>query len=438
LRPGSNQRESTDWEEREAKAAKAAEAFQSYIASVVKLRAAIEEHKAAAAGVSVKAEKSGGVSLDEPSLTVLSVLSGKEGVFTVPKDQLKEMLPESEKAQLAELQTELERLKKESPEKYPFIHALKEGSPRNLNVLLRGNPANAGKEVPRRFLSIFGGERMPAFTNGSGRLELALAISAKENPITARVMVNRVWQHLFGTGLVRTHSNFGTLGEPPTHPELLDYLARQFMDSGWSVKGLIRSIMLSSTYQMSSRDDARNQTIDADNRMLWRMNRRRLEVEAWRDAMLAISGELDRTIGGESKELSPENRRRTFYARVSRHNLDSLLRLFDFPDPNVTSDARTVTTVPLQQLFFLNSEFMVRQAKILAAKLTSADESDERRIEHAFRLVFGRRPTKDEIRLGREFLAHASENAAGKDGSLGPWDQYAQVLLSANEFLFVD
>jgi hypothetical protein len=423
----------------EALAAEAAQAFQKYVASIVKLRAAIDEHKTAAAQVASQTAKSEGVSLDEPTVATLNVLTGKEGVFTVPKERLPDLLPDSDKAHLAELQTELERLKKDSPEKYPFVHALKEGSPRNLQVLLRGNPANPGDEVPRRFLAIFGGERMPPFTNGSGRLELALAISDQQNPITARVMVNRVWQHLFGVGLVRTHSNFGTLGEPPSHPELLDYLAGQFMDSGWSIKTLIRSLMLSSTYQMSSRDDAHNQTVDADNRMLWRMNRRRLEVEAWRDAMLAISGQLDPTIGGESKELSPDNRRRTFYAKVSRHNLDSLLRLFDFPDPNVTSDARTVTTVPLQQLFFLNSEFMVRQSKLLAAQLTaSPDESDDQRIGHAFRLVFGRQPTAEEVRLGREFLAHASEKSAGKSGALGGWDQYTQVLLSANEFLFVD
>jgi hypothetical protein len=211
------------------------------------------------------------------------------------------------------------------------------------------------------------------------------------------------------------------------------------MESGWSVKSLTRTIMLSSTYQMSSRDDAHNQTVDADNKSLWRMNRRRLEVEAWRDAMLAVSGELDPAIGGESKDLSPENRRRTFYAKVSRHNLNSLLRLFDFPDPNVTSDARTVTTVPLQQLFFLNSEFMVRQARTLAAKFTAAsDESDSQRIVKAYLLVYGRPPTAEEIQMGQEFLASAMESPEGKGESLSRWDQYAQVLLSANEFLFVD
>jgi len=424
-------------QELERETRKAAEAFQDYITSAVKLRQAVEDHKTATAKVS--SEKLEQLSLDDSSAAALSALTGKDGVYTVPKDKIDDVLSDADKTHLASLRTDLERLKKKSPAKYPFVHTLKEGTPKNLNILLRGNSSNPGDEVPRRFLSVFGGETRPAFTNGSGRLDLALAIADKKNPITARVMVNRVWQHLFGTGLVRTHSNFGTLGESPTHPELLDYLANQFMESGWSVKSLTRSIMLSSTYQMSSRDDAHNQTVDADNKSLWRMNRRRLEVEAWRDAMLAVSGELDPTIGGESKDLTPENRRRTFYAKVSRHNLNSLLRLFDFPDPNVTSDARTVTTVPLQQLFFLNSDFMVRQAKTLAAKLNaSSDESDNQRIEKAFLLVYGRHPSKEEIQMGEEFLSRAKESSEVKDRSLSRWDQYAQVLLSANEFLFVD
>jgi cytochrome c553 len=426
-----------DLQELERETRKAADGFQDYLTSAVKLRDAVENHKTATAKVS--SEKLEKLSLDESSAAALSALTGKDGIYTVPKDRIADVLSDSDKAQLASLRTELERLKRESPEKYPFVHSLQEGTPKNLPVLLRGNASNPGAEVPRRFLSIFGGESRPAFTNGSGRLDLALAIADKKNPITARVMVNRVWQHLFGTGLVRTHSNFGTLGELPTHPELLDYLAHQFMESGWSVKSLTRTIMLSSTYQMSSRDDAHNQTVDADNKSLWRMNRRRLEVEAWRDAMLAVSGELDPAIGGESKDLSPENRRRTFYAKVSRHNLNSLLRLFDFPDPNVTSDARTVTTVPLQQLFFLNSEFMVRQARTLAAKFTAAsDESDSQRIVKAYLLVYGRPPTAEEIQMGQEFLASAMESPEGKGESLSRWDQYAQVLLSANEFLFVD
>jgi hypothetical protein len=184
--------------------------------------------------------------------------------------------------------------------------------------------------------------------------------------------------------------------------------------------------------------------LDGENKYLWRMNRHRLEVEVWRDAMLAVSGTLDGAIGGPSEKLaSPENRRRTFYASVSRHDLDSLLRLFDFPDPNVTSDQRTVTTVPLQQLFVLNSDFVIRQAKALAKRLTANPDpksADSARIQHAFLLVYGRAPTNNELKLGLNFLADAAmtgEENKGQD-ALSRWEQYAQVLLSANEFMYVD
>ena len=335
----------------------------------------------------------------------------------------------------------MEALKKKAPEKYAFAHSLKDSpKPRNLNVLLRGNPENLGEEVPRHFLSVLAAGQPTAFTNGSGRLELARAIADRKNPLTARVFVNRIWQHHFGRGLVRTTSNFGLLGETPSHPELLDYLASQFMESGWSIKGLHRQIMLSATYRMSSKFDAKNNEKDAENKFLWRMNRRRLEVEVWRDTMLAVAGNLDITTGGTSTELaSLENRRRTFYAKVSRHDLDSLLRLFDFPDPNVTSDARTVTTVPLQQLFFLNGEFMVRQAKALAARVAkSKAEADNERIAKAFLLVYGRLPSQEELALGLDFLAEHNKQAVSPGNGLSGWEQYAQVLLSANEFLYVD
>jgi hypothetical protein len=202
--------------------------------------------------------------------------------------------------------------------------------------------------------------------------------------------------------------------------------------------------MLSSTYQLSSKSDSRNEAVDAENKYLWRMNRHRLEVEAWRDAMLAVSGTLERTIGGPSDKLaSPENRRRTFYAAISRHDLDSLLRLFDFPDPNVTSDQRTVTTVPLQQLFVLNSEFVIRQAKALAARLASVPvDGDAARIQHAFMLLYGRLPTDSEAKLGLDFVGESKAVKAQPENkekdSLSRWEQYAQVLLSANEFMYID
>ena len=302
-----------------------------------------------------------------------------------------------------------------------------------MKVHIRGNSETLGEEAPHRFLAILDKQGQP-FSKGSGRLELAEAIASKDNPLTARVMVNRIWQHHFGRGLVRTPSNFGTLGERPTHPELLDHLATRFMESGWSIKAMHREIMLSATYAQGSQFEAHNSDVDADNKLLWRMNRRRLEVEAWRDAMLAVANNLDGTVGGPSQELTAaDNRRRTLYGSVSRHELNSLLRLFDFPDPNITNDERTVTTVPLQQLFVLNSEFMVRNAKALAARLTNGpDKDDAGRIRRAFPLLYARPATEREVHMGAAFLALASS------GPLSRWEEYAQVLLSASEFLYVD
>ena len=333
-----------------------------------------------------------------------------------------------------------EEKKKKTPLNYAFVHSLKEGPKAiDMRVRIRGNADTPAEAAPRRFLAILGGEAKP-FSKGSGRLELAEAIARKDNPLTARVMVNRIWQHHFGKGLVRTPSNFGVLGERPTHPELLDHLARRFIQSGWSIKALQREIVLSATYQQSSRSDPGNEEVDPENRLCWRVNRRRLEVEAWRDALLAVTGKLSRTIGGPSADLaSADNRRRTLYARISRHELNGLLRLFDFPDPNITCDERTITTVPLQQLFVLNSEFMARSARTLAAQLAAGPGRDDAaRIRRAFPLLYGRPVTEQELRLGLDFLHDPDRIGSDASTALTPWEQYAQVLLSANEFLYVD
>jgi hypothetical protein len=308
-----------------------------------------------------------------------------------------------------------------------------------MRVLLRGNPSTPGEETPRRFLAILCSSEPTPFAAGSGRLELARAVASPDNPLTARVIVNRIWAYHFGRGIVATPSNFGRLGERPTHPDLLDFLARQFLASGWSLKALHREILLSATYQLAAESDSRNQEADAANTLLWRANRRRLEVEAWRDAMLAASGELDGRAGGPSLDLQePGNRRRTLYGAVSRHNLNSLLRLFDFPDPNLTSDRRVVTTVPLQQLFVLNSPFVEARARALAGRLTArADEPDADRIQRAYRLLFGRPATEEEIRMGVDFLSAPDNKKTGQRG-FSRWDQYAQALLGTNEFTFLD
>jgi hypothetical protein len=327
--------------------------------------------------------------------------------------------------------------KKPAPKPTAFIHGLKDiAKPVTMRVHIRGNPGTLGEEAPRQFLSILA-EKPSPFTQGSGRRELADAIASKDNPLTARVIVNRMWQHHFGKGLVRTASNFGALGERPTHPELLDYLATRFIASGWSIKKLHKEIMLSAAYQRSSRMDARNFDTDPDNKLLWRTNRKRLEVESWRDAMLAVSGKLNRTLGGPSLDLAAaSNNRRTLYGMVSRHELNPLLRLFDFPDPNLTSAERTVTTVPLQQLFVLNSDFLVGNAKALSARLQTVSKDDAERIRQAFLILYARPVTDAELQTGLYFLSGRSLGE-GSPG-LTRWVQYAQVLLSTNEFLYVD
>jgi cytochrome c553 len=421
-----------------AEVAKVAEAFQEYAVTTLRLRDAIKQQRAAALANVAEGEKASapaGPVLGDAESALLREVVSAEGLFGLPKNEVAKRLPDQAKKALAALRAELERLKKEAPAKPPVIHALTDGSnPGNMRVFLRGNPNTPGGEAPRRFLAVLSDEKAPAFATGSGRLELARTLAIANNPLTARVLVNRVWEHHFGRGLVGTPSNFGKLGERPTHPELLDWLAARFVASGGSIKALHREILLSATYQLGSEVDSSAQEVDADNTLLWRASRRRLEVEAWRDAMLAVSGELDPTLGGSSADLaSPDNRRRTLYAAVSRHNLDSLLRLFDFPDPNITSDKRPVTSVPLQQLFVLNSAFMERRARALAGRLTAnPDEATADRIGRAYSLLFGRPATGREVRLALDFLAGSDDSTPTR------WERYAQALLGSNEFTFLD
>jgi hypothetical protein len=306
--------------------------------------------------------------------------------------------------------------------------------------MVRGNPANQGETAPRRFLKVLSSDTPPPFSKGSGRLELANAIASRENPLTARVIVNRIWQHHFGRGLVGTPDNFGKLGEPPSHPELLDYLTMRFMESGWSIKSLHREIMLAATYQLSSDRDEANMQRDADNRYLWRMNRRRLDVEAWRDALLATSGRLDRKLQGPSTNLADAgNNRRTVYAFISRHELDNTLRLFDFPDANITASTRAETTVPQQQLFVLNSPFMIEQSKAFAARIQKeAGPNVDDQIRLGYALAFGRPVNDRELQLGLGYLQADETEDEEKQNQLTRWERYAQALLGSNEFMYLD
>ncbi len=251
------------------------------------------------------------------------------------------------------------------------------------------------------------------------------------------MIVNRIWALNFGRALVGTPSNFGVLGDRPSHPELLDDLAVRFMDAGWSLKWLQREMVLSAAYRQQSKTNARLVAVDPGNRLLGHMNRRRLSVEAWRDALLSVAGRLDPTLGGPSIDpQDPKQRRRTIYSAVSRLELNRMLALFDFPDPNLHSDQRLETTTPLQKMFVLNSPFMVFQATCLAERLmqkfASEEESADRpRIEQTYRLLYGRSATEPELKLGLAFLSEGNERKAR-------WQAYAHVLLAANEMLFLD
>ncbi|MBY0227906.1 MAG: DUF1553 domain-containing protein, partial [Gemmataceae bacterium] len=311
-------------------------------------------------------------------------------------------------------------------------HGLAEASSQDLKVHLRGDPRKLGEAAPRRMLRIVAGDDPKRFTKGSGRLELAEAVADPRNPLTARVIANRLWAQAFGRGIVGTPSNFGALGEKPTHPELLDFLASELVESGWSLKHLHRLIVASAAFKRASATTEEGERRDPDNVLLWRANRRRLEVEPWRDALLAASGQLDRTLGGPTGNLASAGyKRRTVYGKVSRHELDGLLRLFDFPDANITSEKRTETTVPQQQLFVLNSPFFLAQAEALAARV----KGDADAVGLAHRLALGRPPTAEERKLAEAFLAGKDEAGASK---LSRWARYAQALLASNEFLHVD
>ena len=352
----------------------------------------------------------------------------KEGLYEYDFKRAVRFYTAEQKSKLNEMLAELKRLEKDLPPEYPYAMGIAETAPTDLKLNIRGNPHVLGDAVPRALPALLGA---PAIHGGSGRLELAEAIV--RHPLAARVIANRVWMHHFGRGIVATPSNFGAGGDRPSHPELLDYLASRLVEGGWSIKALHREIMLSAAYQLSAR---RAGDVDPDNRWFARASVRRLDVESLRDSLLFVAGNLDETAGGAPLELSsPENNRRTLYARIRRSvyvcnsgtgGLDRMLQLFDFPDPTTSVDHRTNTNVPLQGLFFLNSDLVMRAAGRFAARVTTAAPSDATRIEQAYEILFGRPPTPEEVQLGLEFLRN------------GKWPQYAQALLGSGAFYYVN
>jgi hypothetical protein len=280
-------------------------------------------------------------------------------------------------------------------------------TPYKPHVFKRGNPGSEGDAVPRQFLQIVSGGNQHPFQKGSGRLEMAQSIASKDNPLTVRVFVNRVWMHHFGAPLVRTPSDFGMRSDPPTHPELLDYLAWRFMADGWSMKKLHKLIMLSSAYQQSSDNNAKALRLDPNNQLCWKMNRRRLDFEALRDTLLAVSGKIDFTPGGRAVDITTEPfaTRRTVYGFIERQNLPGLFRIFDFASPDTTSPQRFSTTVPQQALFLMNSPFVVQQAQALLERPeVKALSSDSEKIQKLYQIAFQRSADEEEIKLAVRFL----------------------------------
>ncbi len=383
---------------------------------------------------------------------------------------------------------------------YELAYAATEGKPSNARLHVRGDPNRLGEEVPRRFIQVLGGQPLPKDCGNSGRLDLAHWIADPANPLTARVMVNRLWQHHFGRGLVTTPNDFGTRGKAPTHPELLDFLAKKFIESGWSVKAMHTLILTSRTWQLASGPEAnplsptgkegkgeasakqltphperrggsffglfgkskpsptdhfaKNATKDPNNTLWWHADRRRLDAESIRDALLHVSGDLDATVGG-AHPFPPvhtwsftqhnqffanyDNRQRTVYQMQQRLRKHPFLALFDGADPNSSTATREPSTTPLQSLFMMNDKFAHEQAAKFAARVQQGEADEARQIERAFRALYARPPQADEIRMATDYLASFRAKLAAKKLSADQaWASLSRALLGANEFLYLD
>jgi hypothetical protein len=421
----------TRWNELTARNAPSAELeaaardFQRDLEAVNEEKHLIDEHNKIRLGLNPDRNAMSQADLESLSIDKFNLWHDViEGVLRYNGAKLDRFLNGEWKRRLIQLREDTAALKKQLPPKYPFLQTLQDApNPHDIKIAIRGDVNNRGDVAPRHLPSILCAGAPAPFRQGSGRLELAEGIAGPTNPLTARVIVNRIWLHHFGRGIVETPSNFGNMGARPSNPELLDYLAARLIELKWSMKALHREILLSSVYALSSEQLPANQAADPDNRLQWRANWRRMDVETMRDSLLYVAGNLDLTEGGAPAVLDDANRRRTVYGFVSRRKLDPLLALFDFPNPNNTSEQRTETNVPLQRLFLMNSSFVERQADGLAARLTG-DPAEK--VRQAYRILYGRAPAPDELQMGTAFAARSG------------WKEYARVLLNANEFDWVN
>ena len=377
-----------------------------------------------------------------------------DGPLAVSEDDYENAFSTETIKRLRELEEQLAALEKSAPPAPPMATAVAEGEPFLQKVFLRGDYRTPGEDAPMGFLSILEDDPPLPELSTSGRLELAQWLTTPEHPLTARVMVNRVWQWHFGEGLVRTSSNFGKMGEVPSHPELLDYLARRFVASGWSIKDLHRRILRSSAYRMSSDISPEAHLRDPENRFLSHFNRRRLDVEEIRDGLLAIDGSLDFTMGGTLDDrvgTDPENsnerlsldpstrRRRTVYLPLRRANLPTLLSLFDFGDAVNSVAKRSSTNVSPQALFMMNSKFVAERAGNLAASLLEETDGDVApRIHRAYLAILNRPATGEEIESGSGYVERLMISFPGVLAERDAWKSLCKILMASNEFIYVD
>ena len=345
----------------------------------------------------------------------------KPGLLKLTDWALQRRLSSEFSAYIDRSKADIDAFKKAVPPEYPVAAGLEDTKePSDLKIFLRGNPYAFGEDAPRAFLSILSEGDPKPFSQGSGRLELAEDIV--NQPIAMRTIVNRIWRWHMGTGIVDTPNNLGFAGDRPTNPELLDYLASKFVAEGMSWKKLTKAIVMSRTYQLSSEPNEGNIAKDADNRLYWRANRRRLEAEGIWDGLLAASGKLDLTrVGGPSEELEGKMTRRGMYGAVSRVFPNEFQTLFDLPIPTLSAERRYTTNVALQRLFFLNNEFVHKQAGALAERVRPAG-NDEAQVRKAFEIVYERAPSAEELAVSREV----------------PLESLCWALLSSNEFLFLN
>ncbi|MDQ6699272.1 MAG: DUF1549 and DUF1553 domain-containing protein, partial [Acidobacteriota bacterium] len=412
----------------------------------------------ARAGERKKLEGKETVNLDKPKLEgkkdlFFNAVFFQNGPFMVADKQREKLFSAETRDQVAKLNAKIEELKKSGPQEPDMADAVEEGEPVAQKVLLRGDYHNLGEDAPKSVPAILiKAVPGPQHFTGSGRLEIADWLTRPDHPLTPRVMVNRIWLWHFGDGIVATPDNFGKMGGRPTHPELLDYLARKFVESGWSMKAMHRLIMLSNAYQMSTEGDAKSYAADPEDKLISRFQRQRLAVEEIRDGMLAIDGSLDQTMGGTlqtgfgtDKENSADRlsmdpskiKRRTVYIPLRRSNLPTLLNLFDFGDATTETGKRALTNVAPQALFMMNSEFVFERSKNIAQSIISDEKlSNRQRVESLYVRTLNRQPAPDEIDRAFTYLEKFKQKYNMSE--LDAWQSFCRVLLTSNEFVYLD